>query len=517
MGRHREADVAPKEKNSVKKISALIDRRNLLQGAGGLLAGAVLYPAVGWAVQNDNSPTAVQPVSEVMAKLSSYMSEAGSRALPDEVVDQAKEHILDTLAAMVSGSELPGGHAAIQFARAYGGEKIATVVGSKILCGPIEAALVNAEFGHSDETDDYFHVGGAHPGCSIVPAALALGEKFGVGGTQFLRAVVLGYDIGMRMTVTLDAAGTLHDTHGIVGNFGAAAAGGCVAGLNAQQMRWVLDYAAQQAGSGISAWQRDTEHIEKGFVFAVMGARNGVTAVLLVHSGWNGVNDILSGPGSFLRAYAPKADPNELIDKLGERYEVTRTNIKKWTVGGPLQLPLDALSTLQEQHSFTAEQVKQLNVRLAPGEATGIANSPEMPDLSLPYMMAVMLVDKTASFRAAHDKPRMQDPAIVRERAKVRLVPDESLEFASPKPGVAPGRVAVVEVVLTDGTQFSQRAEHARGTIDNPMSRDEVIAKCRDLMAPVLGGETCTKLTKKVFDIENVKDMKELRPLLQRA
>src|SRR4029077_16886401 len=122
---------------------------------------------------------AEETISPVMAKLSSYMSEARSRVLPDEVVEKAKPHILDTMPAMVWGSELPGGRAAIRFARAYGGEKVATVIASNILCGPIEAALANGELGHSDETDDGSIVN-SHPGTAVVPAALALGEQFGI-------------------------------------------------------------------------------------------------------------------------------------------------------------------------------------------------------------------------------------------------------------------------------------------------------------------------------------------------
>ncbi len=107
-------------------------------------------------------------------------------------------------------------------------------------------------------------------------------------------------------------------------------------------MRWIFDYAAQQA-AGIAAWQRDTDHIEKSFVFAGWPARNGVTAALLIQAGGTGVDDIMAGADNFLLAFDPKTDPEGLIDKLGERYEVTRTNIKKWTVGSPIQAPLDAL------------------------------------------------------------------------------------------------------------------------------------------------------------------------------
>src|SRR5205807_7167102 len=123
---------------------------------------------------------------------------------------------------------------AIEFARSYGGEKIATVVASNILCGPIEAAFANGELAHSDETDDDFTTGGAHPGCALVPAALALGEQLGISGTHFLRAVTLGYDIALRSMKTVGVA--MKETHNLVGTMGAAAAAGCTASLNAQQM-----------------------------------------------------------------------------------------------------------------------------------------------------------------------------------------------------------------------------------------------------------------------------------------
>jgi 2-methylcitrate dehydratase PrpD len=408
---------------------------------------------------------------------------------------------------------LPPGRVAIALAKAHPGERTATVVGTNLLCGPIEAAMANGMLSHSDETDDSHAPSQSHPGCSIVPAALAASEQFGTDGTRMLRAVALGYDVGTRVTMTLGALDyqmtTHHSSHSIAGDFGSAAAAGCVAGLNPQQMRWILDYAAQQA-AGIAAWQRDTEHIEKSLVFAGWPARNGVTAALLIQIGGTGVDDIMAGSDNFFLAFAPKADPAGLIDKLGERYEITRTNIKKWTVGSPIQAPLDALELMRKKHAFEADQVKTVVARLATSDANTV-NNREMPDICLQHMVAVMLLDKTASFAAAHDKPRMQDVAVLRERAKVQLVFDEGLEK------LHPARVAIIEVTLSDGTKLSERVEAVRGTAENPMPRGEVVAKARDLMAPVLGAEKAGKLIDRVLDLERVKNVSELRPLLQKA
>jgi len=487
-------------------MKAQSDRRLFLRSG---VAAAGFLMSGGW----NRRARAAEAASPVITKLSAYMSEAAGRALPEEAVEKTRHHILDTLAAMISGAGLAPGRVGIQFARAHAGEKVATVAATDVLCGPLEAAMANGMLAHSDETDDSHAPSHSHPGCAVVPAALAAGEQFGIDGKRFLRAVALGYDVGPRVTMTLGGLPfqmeTHRSAHSIAGTFGAAAAAGCAAGLNAQQMRWLLDYAGQQA-SGIAAWQRDTDHIEKSLVFAGMPARNGVSAALLIQLGGTGVDDIFSGADNFLLGFNPKADPGGLIEKLGERYEVTRTNIKKWTVGSPIQAPLDALELMRKKRIFEADQVQQVVVRVATSEAKTV-NNREMPDICLQHMMAVMLIDKTASFRAAHDKPRMQDAAVLRQRAKVQLVPDEELERRYPR------RETIVEVTLNDGARLSERVEAVRGTAENPMTREEVVAKCRDLMAPVLGAATTAKLIERVLDLESLKGVRELRPLLQRV
>jgi 2-methylcitrate dehydratase PrpD len=449
----------------------------------------------------------------VMSALSAYMSAAGARALPAEITEHAKYHLLDTLAAMISGSELPPGQAAQRYIRERGAKGARTVVASDLTAGPVDAALANGVMAHSDETDDSHNESRSHPGCSVVPAALAAGEEFGIDGATLLRAVTLGYDIGTRVVMAMGGADFSYasslSTHSIAGTFGAAAAASCAAGLDAQQMRWALDYTAQQS-SGFIAWRRDTDHIEKAFVFAGMPARNGVTSALLVKTGWNGVDDIFSGADNFFAAYAPKAQPDRLIEKLGERYEIARTDIKKWTVGSPIQAPLDGIEAIRGKKPFEADQVRRVTVRLAPSVAKVVDNR-DIPDICLQHMVAVMLLDKTVSFRGAHDKPRMLDAAALRQRAKVNLVYDEELAK------LLPVRVTVVEIELSDGSLLSERITAVRGTPRNPMTRAEVMDKARDLTAPVLGRDKSDRLIETVFAIESVTDIRNLRPLLQRG
>jgi 2-methylcitrate dehydratase PrpD len=485
-----------------------LSRRTWLIRSGGLLlAYAPTFRRLTAAADAvaQGTTAADLPISEVMTTLSTYMSRARERMLPSEVNERATWHILDTFAAIVSGSELSPGRAALKFAREYGGKPVATVACDTILVGPIEAALANGTMAHADETDDTLAPGPWHPGSNVVPAALATGEQFGASGAHFVRAVVLGYDIGTRVMAAIQPgmANSHKLSYGIGGVFGSGSAAACVAGLDARQMRWVLSYCAQQS-SGIESFPRDLEHIEKGFIFAGMPARSGVTAALLVHAGWNGVNDIMAGPDNFIlaNAAAGKADP--LVDKLGERYELMRANIKKWTVGQPIHAPLDALEALLKKQPIDVARIREIVLRYQPGSITDNSGA---SDINVQHAVAVMLTDKTLTFRSIHDAARLHDPAIVSLREKIKL-----------DPGTQTSRPPLFRITMNDGTVIVQDGTGpVLGTAQNPMTRDQLIAKCRDLMAPVLGGSQTARLIEKTLALDTVKDVRELRPLLQVA
>jgi 2-methylcitrate dehydratase PrpD len=501
------------------KARRTVTRRRLIKLGGVSTIVAALPSGLARAATFLRPDEPPQGVSPIMQQLSTYMSAASTRAVPDEVAEKAKQHILDTFAAMISGSGLPPGRAALEFARSYGGKEIATVVASKIVCGPIEAAFANGVLAHSDETDDSHGPSRSHPGVSVVPAAFAAGEQFAIPGAHFIRAVTLGYDVGTRITMSMGGPGyqaaTHRSTHGTVAAFGAGAAAGCAAGLTTERMRLLLDYTAQQT-SGIGAWSRDAEHMEKAFLFGGKPAAGAVLAATLIQAGWSGVDDVFSGPDNFFEALAPrengaiKADPTALVDKLGERYEIARTNIKKWTVGSPIQAPLDALAGFFKQRSFSADDVSKVVVRIASDEANTVSNR-DMPDICMQHMVAIMLLDKTVTFRSVHDKARMKDPAVLRQRAKVDVVPDPRIDARRPR------REAIVELTFADGTQLTEWVRDVRGTADNPMTRDEVVDKARDLIAPVLGTAATSTLIGKLLALETVRDVRELRPSLQRS
>src|SRR6266511_1759977 len=256
-------------------------------------------------------PNSERLTSSPMPELASYVAGALGRALPARVVEKTKHHLLDTIAAMVSGSPLLPGRSAISYARTLGGTRESSVIAAGFMTTAQNAALANGMLAHADETDDSHAPSLTHPGCGIVPAALAMAERQGAAGEELVRAIALGYDVGTRLTMALDAYSFRedgHSTHSFGPMFGAAAAAGALARLNERQVRHLFSYTAQQA-SGVSCWARDPEHVEKAFDFGGMPARNGVAAASMVAAGLTGVDDVFSGERNFLIAYAAKPDP----------------------------------------------------------------------------------------------------------------------------------------------------------------------------------------------------------------
>jgi 2-methylcitrate dehydratase PrpD len=455
---------------------------------------------------------ALKHISRETRELAAYIAGARKRRLPAEVAERARHHILDTLAAMVSGSRLAPGLAAIGYVKGLGGTRQASVAGSRVLTSSVNAALANGMLAHADETDDSHAPSRNHPGCAVVPAALAAAEAAQSSGEHFLRAVVLGYDVAARANYALDAdsfAFLGRQTHSQGGTFGAGAAAGALLGLDATQARHMLSYCAQQA-SGVGCSVRDADHIEKAFDFGGMPARNGMTAASMAAAGFTGVDDVFSGERNYLQAFAAKPHPQELARELGTRFEILGTNIKKWSVGSPVQSPIDGILYLMTTQGLTRDKVKQITVHVPTGSNRTVDNAPA-PDVNLQHLLSMLLIDGALTFKSIHDHTRMRDPDIMAFKSRIKLVPSDELLHARPR------RQAIVEVDLNDGGHLSHRVVAVRGTAANPMDRSEVEGKARDLMADILGGRRTEHLIAAIRALPRVKDMRELRPLWQAA
>lgn len=437
-------------------------------------------------------------------KIAGYIASVAYRELPDDVLLKTKCHLLDTLAAIISGSGLKAGKLAASFIATQGGTPEATVWGTDIRTTATNAALVNGIAAHSDETDDSHLEGRFHPGCAVVPAALAVGEARAQSGAAILNAVAAGYDIGARFSMALGVSGprtARHSTHSLGALFGATGAAASLMGFDVVQASSTLSYAIQQA-SGIPYWERDPEHVEKAFDFGGMGARNGVSAAMMVAGGMTGVQDPLEGKLNYLSAFAEDADADALTLGLGSRFEIMEASIKKWCVGSPIQAALDAVMALLEQ-GLDVDSIEEIDL-IMPDDRLTIVNNRDMPDVCLQHMVAVCLLDGGATFDTCHDKARMNDPSVLALREKMTAIP--SLELTDARPA----RQAILQVRTRDGREYRHHTKVVRGTPTNPMSPEDIEGKSLDLLVPVLGHAAATALIDAIWKLEGVNDINAL-------
>jgi 2-methylcitrate dehydratase PrpD len=200
---------------------------------------------------------------------------------------------------------------------------------------------------------------------------------------------------------------------------------------------------------------RDPDHIEKAFDFGGMPSRNAVYAATMVEHGFTGVEDPFSGTRNFWMAYDGNVDTSHVTRELGKTYEIMRSNIKKWSVGSPIQPALDAASNLIAKHGVNAGQIERVLVQVQDSESD-IVNNRSMPDICMQHMIAVMLLDGKVTFKSSHDVKRMRDKAVVALRKRIEYKGSAELTRSG-------GRQAIVELWLKDGSHLRHHTPVVQG------------------------------------------------------
>ena len=184
------------------------------------------------------------------------------------------------------------------------------------------------------------------------------------------------------------------------------------------------------------------------------------------------------------------------------------TNIKRWSVGSPIQAPLDGLLELIREHGVKAADVDKLVIRVA-HQAANTTDNRNMPDICMQHMCAVMLIDGIVTFESSHDEKRMKDKRVLDLRKRITLYGDDALTRAMPS------RQGIVELTLKNGRKLRKHVKAVLGTAQNPMSREQVDEKCYHLMAPILGKARSRRLCDAVWGLEKIGNVTKLRPLLK--
>ena len=367
-------------------------------------------------------------------ELYDYIYAAQKMDLPKDVDLCSRVHLLDTLVAIISGTTLLPGKRAHETVLAMPGVASCTLIGTALKVGAFEAALANGMAAHANETDDSHLRGRFHPGCAIVPAAIAAAELRSVDSDVLLRAVTLGYDFGARCNMSLgvrDTSKVKFSTHCFGGLFGAAAAASLCFHLERNQINSMVSFAVQQA-SGLPYWNRDPDHIEKAFVFGGKGARDGLYSAFFAKANLTSPQYPLTGERGLLACFGEDSDAAALVDGLGEIFEITNASVKKWCVGSPIQSVLDALQSLFSENKIEHEEIEKIILTM-PSDRIHIVDDASMPTVCLQHLVALMILKGDCTFAEAHDEDLMRNPEILEIRQKMEVIKSDELARIKPE------------------------------------------------------------------------------------
>ncbi len=493
-----------------------ITRRSAITGA--LLGGAALaLPSTKAGAQQPGAATTPAPapkdVRPVMPAITQYIASANGAQVPEEVRNMARQHFLDTLISIIACRDLEAATLARDYVAASGSAGTIPILGSTARAGLIDAVFASAMTAHGAEINDFIPSAFVQPGPSIVSAALLLGQQRKRSGRQVMDAVIAGYELAGRIpktigTINLSRAGLAN--HGIGPVFGTAATAASLIGLDAENVGHVLSFCAQQA-SGSWQWMLDVRHVEKAFVFAGMGARNGLQAALMVESGFTGVPDSFDIEGGWLRSAAfSGGDSNRayLVEQLGTRFELPETAFKRYPSGGPTQPAVEALLALRQQ--VKPAEVSHIKIAM-PGRWQAFRDA-NMPALNLPYLASIIMLDGKLDFVAAQSLERMHDdPAVAAFRRKVEVIHDPAQEAARGEPRTESARVTITR---TKTPPLDKYVPFVRGFPSHPMSRADVEAKAHELADPIVGRAVVDELISRTRGLDDEPNMDALVSLV---
>jgi 2-methylcitrate dehydratase PrpD len=440
----------------------------------------------------------------VTADLAAFTAAIRLDRLPPEVVQRARLLVLDLVGNIVRARhDAESTQSMLAAARALGvAAGSSGVFGDCARYTPAGAAFLNAALGHSLDFDDTHAAGSLHPGCPVIPAALAAGEMTGASGADVLAGIVAGYEVTCRIALALPAAD--HYARGFhptstCGAFGAAAAAARVLGLDADGVASALGIALSQSAGSLQflangAW---TKRFQVGW--ACMG---GLAAAVLAREGFKGAAEGIEGTHGFLRAYAPNPDPARATQDLGAVFELMRTAVKPYPSCRYGHAGIDAALALRTEHGIDPAAIEGVTLGLPEagmrliGEPAGQKSNPQTVvdgQFSGPFVIAVALATGGMGWDSY---AMLHDPAVQALMQRIRCERDAEVQAHSP--GNMAGRLTVVAA----GRTYSSLVVVPKGEPGNFLTDAELRGKFIGLSAPVLGLDRADRLADAVLALD---------------
>jgi 2-methylcitrate dehydratase PrpD len=394
-------------------------------------------------------------MAQETVRLAEYGAALRYDDLPTPVVQQAKECIIDTVAAAICGSALPWSRIVIDYAERTGPGGKSHILGRGTAVQAPAAALANGALAHAFELDSLTRPGaGAHPGATVLPPALAIAQELGADGRALIAAFVAGNEVMIRIGRATGHTNEARGFHapGTTGPFGGAVAAGHLLRLDAGGMANALGIAGSLCGGLLEFARGDGGMVKR--LHLGRASEAGVLAASLAADGFAGPRTVLEGEFGFLKVFCTQWDLAELTRSLDEEFVVSTTVLKRYPCHATAHAAVKAVRDLQAAHGFTSAEVEAITVtgteRMI--ERHNILEPAELmlAQYSIPFSVALALCREARDLES-WGETALADPQIRALCRRVRLVPEPTGEHG--------GMASTVTVELTDGRRFEHRAE----------------------------------------------------------
>jgi 2-methylcitrate dehydratase PrpD len=460
----------------------------------------------------DNQPL-VQDASKILADFASHLQYGD---IPQDVVERMKMCVLDSIGCCLHGVTLPWTKSVESMVMDEGAISVSSIFGTSLKTSAGNAALVNGTAGHAFEFDDMHKESILHPGSIAIPVLFALVEKLGkVSGKEFLTAMVCGYEIGTRVGNAASIQLFFDGFHpqGTSGVFVGAAAAGRLLNLNPKLMLDCLGIAGSQAG-GLMAAQEGA--MVKRF-HSGRAAQSGIYAAFLAQKGLTGISNVLeAGYGGYLSTYSSAPRPERLLSGLGEVWEAGQVGYKPYACVTSIHSSLDALLLIMKNNHLSPEDISRVDIGLSPMTYTHCAweykaQGVTAAQMNLYFNIASVAFDGVL-FTEQYSEARLTDPKLFAFMQKVHAYIEPDIEAM----GVAFRHASRVKVTSNRGDVFDQEILNRRGSPENPLSKDDIQFKFRNVVSGILQDSQIDQVIELVDQMEHLPNLEPLIALITR-
>jgi len=443
-------------------------------------------------------------------EIARFVKEARYEDFPEEVVHQAKICLLDLVGAACAGATALPGHVVTEIIEEAGGSPQSVLIGRKERVPALSAALGNGLYAHGLEFDDLHRKSILRPGSPIIPAALAAAEKIGASGKDLITAIIVGYEVGIRIAEAMTPSHYQYwHTTGTCGTFAAAVAAGKALNLDEDQLMYAIGHAGTQA-AGLMELHYSPEGMISKPLHASKAAQNGLFSAMLAAGGYTSTKTMLTGEKGFLRVFAPKAKMEKIVEGIGTDYKIMQISFRLYASTRHTHAGIDLALRLRE-NNIKPEDIELLRIQTY-GVARDLVGEPFPENIyeakfSLPFCVSTALVYGHVSLEDFTEE-RLHDPVLEELMSHCTVEIDPLLDAHYPDKWAAK-----LNVILRNGTVVHEQTDYPKGDPENKVSLNELHTKFRRLSSMLLPPskiEAWLGQIMKVETFDNIYDMWEI-------